>query len=178
MKTLLLFTLSGVLYAETPIVATVTHTMYSPSGQILNQVHGTYARSSSGNEATHMAGAPGHITLGGKVYEVNPASNSYHGVNLPTASSGPLANFAPPPGAATRVINGLNCVAVPVRDQATQRTIGTVWRSIDYGVEVHSEFDVYNPNGTLIGHMVRDMSNIQTGIEPDARVFQLPQKAN
>lgn len=70
----------------------------------------------------------------------------------------------------TQVVNGLNCLVIPIHGK-DQRTIGTALIAVDYALVVKMEFSTQGGKAVIS----QELSNIQTGVQPDAGAFAIPQ---
>ena len=76
--------------------------------------------------------------------------------------------------AVTRTIDGIKCVAVPVRED-TGKIVGKDWVSPEYRIKVRSEMDVLSPQtGAVIGLVVEELTEIHIGAAPDPSEFTIP----
>lgn len=186
---LLLAAVSAYPQAAPPsLTATKTRDTYAigPAGGITLRLaeRGTFSRNSAGDEATHLkvirddqaTSESSVISLRkeGRSYVIDDARQQYRVVPWPESPA--LTNEAERKStpAATGTIDGIKCVAVPVRD-GTGKVISKNWVSPDYGITVRSEMDVLNPQtGAAIGLVVEELTEIHIGASPDPGEFTIP----
>jgi hypothetical protein len=141
-----------------PLTATKTRVTYAigPGGGFTLKLEerGTFSRNSAGDVATHLKvirdgqATPGSSVIGqrkeGLNYLIDDARQQYR--VMPWPESKVLTNEAERQStpAVTRTIDGIKCVAVPVRDN-TGKIVGKDWVSRDHGIAVRSEMDVLSP---------------------------------
>jgi hypothetical protein len=176
------------LTAVTALTATKTRVTYAiiPGGGFTLKLEerGTFSRNSAGDEATHLKvirdgqATPGSSEIRqrkeGLSHVIDDARQQYR--VLPWPESKALTNEAERQStpAVTRTIDGIKCVAVPVRDN-TRKIVGTDWVSPDHGITVRSEMDVLSPQtGALIGLVVEELAEIHIGAAPDPGAFAIP----
>jgi hypothetical protein len=170
------------------LTATKTRVTYSigPAGgyTLKLEERGAFSRNSGGDEATHLKVIrDGQLASGSSVinqrkerisYVIDDARQQYRLV--PWSGSPALTNEAERQStpAATRTIDGVKCVSVPVRD-STGKIVGKGWVSPDYGITVRSEIDeLSSQTGAVIGLMVEELTEIQIGATPDPAAFIIP----
>jgi hypothetical protein len=176
----------------TPLTAKKTRVTYSIGSaggfRIKVEERGTFARSSAGDEATHLKvirdgqSAAGSSVISqrkeGVRYLIDDANRRYTlvpWIPSPTNEADRESTLpTPDTPTVTRTIGGIKCVAVPVQDSAG-KIIGKNWMSPDHGITVRSEMDVMNPQtGATIGLVVEELTDIHIGVEPDPGEFTIP----
>jgi hypothetical protein len=107
-------------------------------------------------------------------YVIDDARQRYRVVIWPESQAFPTEAERQSTPAVTRTIDGIKCVAVPVRDD-TGKIVGKDWVSPEYLITVRSEMDVLSPQtGAVIGLVVEELTEIRIGVAPDSGEFTIP----
>ena len=110
----------------------------------------------------------------GLSYVIDDARQQYRVVPWPESKAVTNEAERQSTPAVTRTIDGIKCVAVPVRDN-TGKISGKDWVSPDHGITVRSEMDVLSPQtGAVIGLVVEKLAEIHIGAAPDPGAFAIP----
>jgi hypothetical protein len=171
---------SAVQAQWTPIVAKwrFTQERTAPDGtRSQKQTDGRFLRWSNGDELNVRSSAADSVNTeigtfidaaAGIAYRIN---TSEHTATIEHSFGGarPQVHGTPPPGRASRTVNGVYCVSVPIVGQNI--TSGEGCFSPDYDVMIRRDF--VRRNGDYAFHSVEEMYDIALGKEPDRG--QVPQ---